>query len=202
MTELQWMDDYGYLSADPTGVYDLGYFEKYLGYSGTVMAEKLTEARLTMVRRQVASRELVDIGIGGGQFVEAAGCFGYDVNPHAIRWLLDRRLWRDPYFMPVKNATCWDSLEHMDRPDLFLERVLEHVFVSIPIFTGIDHVLRSKHFRPKEHFWYFTRNGFVRWMKKNGFRLIDENDEETKLGRETIGSFTFRREPWTSVSSR
>ena len=194
MSDLRWMGDHGYLKVDPSGTYDLGYFEKYVSYTGTAMAEKLTRARLEMVRRWASlGEELVDIGIGGGQFVEAAGCGGYDVNVHAIQWLLNHGLWRDPYFLPVRNATCWDSLEHMDRPDLFLERVLDRLFVSIPIFTGRDHVLRSKHFRPQEHYWYFTRNGLVRWMSERGFDLLEENQAETELGREGIGSFAFRR---------
>jgi hypothetical protein len=54
-------------------------------------------------------------------------------------------------------------------------------------------VLRSKHFRPQEHIWYFTREGLVNAMKACGFSLVAESDFETELGREDIGTFAFRR---------
>jgi hypothetical protein len=55
-------------------------------------------------------------------------------------------------------------------------------------------VLRSKHFRPTEHCWYFTRPGLVFAMKLCGFVLVSESNIETELGREDIGTFAFRRE--------
>ena len=65
------------------------------------------------------------------------------------------------------------------------------LFVSIPVFKDMPHVLRSKHFRPDEHYWYFTGLGFVLYMLRHGFHLIAVDDFETRIGREDIMSFAF-----------
>lgn len=176
--------------------YDKSYFEKYLGYAETPMGVAITRARVDLVRRYAGDEPVVDIGIGCGQFIETRGSAittGYDVNPEAIRWLLDRNLWADPYFKEPVNATCFDSLEHMKRPERFVELVERRLFLSIPIFEDRAHVSRSKHFRPDEHFFYFTRDGLVKWMERLDFILEEENRMETDLGREGIGTFVFKR---------
>lgn len=178
------------------GVYDHHYFEKYEGYAKTPMGELLTRKRIELVTKYIGAAPVVDIGIGCGQFVEMRGRIttcGYDVNPRGIRWLLDRGLWCDPYASEPDHVTCWDSLEHMKRPWSFLECVGSTVFVSLPIFRDEEHVVSSKHFRPDEHFWYFTRDGFVHWMSQEGFLLVEENRMEEDAGREDIGTFVFNR---------
>lgn len=174
--------------------YDRAYFDKYVGYKSNPIGERLMKARADLVLKYTDG-DVVDIGIGSGHFIDVrkGRTFGYDVNPVAIRWLLDRSLWWDPYFRDPDHVTCWDSLEHMARPEAFVRCVKKTVFVSIPIFTGKSHVKRSKHYRPDEHFWYFTRNGFVGWMCRQGFDLLEENGMEIDLGREDIGTFVFRR---------
>lgn len=185
----------GFYPISKNGVYDKPYFEKYVAYSKTPMGLALTQARIDLVERHVASALITDVGIGCGQFVEARGrnTSGYDVNLEGIRWLLDRGLWSDPYCYDLENVTCWDSLEHMRRPWQLLECVRSHVFLSIPIFADIEHLGRSKHFRPDEHYWYFTRDGLVRWMASQGFELLEENRMEEQLGREDIGTFVFKK---------
>jgi len=186
----------GWCDGKPGGRYNKDYWNEYVRRAGTPMGEELTARRIALVGKWLPVGQIVvDIGIGCGQFVETRGpgTWGYDVNPHGVRWLLDRDSWWDPWFIEVNYATCWDSLEHMDRPDLFLQRVTHGVFVSIPIFRDKLHALQSKHFKPDEHFWYFTRDGLVRWMAAKGFELREENRMEEELGREDIGTFYFER---------
>ena len=185
----------GRFDCKPYGLYGQDYWDKYVRYAATPLGEQLTELRIALVAKWVALSAVVDIGIGSGQFVAARGpgTWGYDVNPIGIRWLLDRGIWWDPYFIEAPYVTCWDSLEHMDRPQLLLERVKVGVFVSTPIFRDKIHALKSKHFRPDEHYWYFTRDGLVAWMQKHGFGLIEENRMEEGCGREDIGTFLFTR---------
>ena len=118
-------------------------------------------------------------------------CFGTDVNPRAIRWLEDQGLLWDG--REVHAVTCWDSLEHLPDPSHILNRVTGWVFLSLPVFRDEEHVRESKHFRPTEHYWYFTEDGLVRWMRRQGWRLQDRSDFETVLGREDIGTFAFVR---------
>ena len=173
--------------------YDLAYWDKYVSYRSNPIGEKLMKARADLVGKYTEG-DVVDIGIGSGHFIDVrkSRTFGYDVNPQAIRWLLDRGLWWDPYFRDPDAITCWDSLEHMNRPDALVRCAKNLIFVSIPIFMDAGHAARSKHYRPDEHFWYFTRNGLVGWMKRYGFQLLEENKMETDLGREDIGTFVFK----------
>lgn len=194
---MEWHDELGYgvYPVEQTP-YDLAYFEKYVGYSRTARGVALSDARVELVRRHVGDDPVVDIGIGCGDFIEwrGVGCTaGYDVNPEGVRWLLDRDLWADPYFKDPLNISCFDSLEHLHHPADLVKRVERFVFLSIPIFSGPDHVLRSKHFRKDEHVFYFTRDGLVRWMAALGFALREENKMEEELGREDIGTFVFKR---------
>jgi hypothetical protein len=192
---LQWDEtlERGFYPVDPTGVYDASYFDKYRSYTDTEMGRDITSARVGLVNRHYAG-SVVDIGIGCGDFVQAMpGAFGYDVNPTGIQWLKDRHLWCDPYEFPVNAVTCWDSLEHIKKPELLLNYVRKWVFVSIPIFEDKAHVLRSKHFRPDEHFHYFTHLSFIRFMSDQGFGLVEYNEMESDLGRDGIGTYAFRR---------
>ena len=88
--------------------------------------------------------------------------------------------------------TFWDSLEHMSFPGSILQRC-QTACVSLPIFESRAHVTRSKHWKPGEHIWYWTRNGFAQWAKDQGFDVVATDDFETRLGREGIQAFALRR---------
>lgn len=158
----------------------------------------LTKVRVNLVSAYLRGGKIVDVGIGCGDFVREynalfGGATGYDVNPVGISWLKRRECWRDPYAAPVKHACFWDSLEHIYDPSVLLRNVQETVFVSIPIFTDIDHVRRSKHFRRDEHYWYFTSGGLLHYMKALGWRCVERTWMETDLGREDIETYVFKR---------
>lgn len=173
--------------------YDAAYWAKYVGYAGTTMGRRINGARNALVARYWDGAVL-DVGIGCGQFVEGRpNTRGYDVNPVGMAWLLERDLWTDPYLGVSSAVTLWDVFEHIHEPDKLLENVAQWVFMSLPIFDGPDHVLRSKHYRTDEHVWYFTRRGLLHFMEENGFRCVEHNTAESLLGREDIGSFAFRR---------
>ena len=93
----------------------------------------------------------------------------------------------------------WDSLEHIKKPWEILTQAGPDafVFVSLPIVDGedmLESVLASKHFKPEEHYWYFTREGFMRFAAYCGFEVVHHSDEETKIGRESIETFVLCRE--------
>ena len=141
---------------------------------------------------------LIDVGIGSGAFIELRHerrrtTYGYDVNPAGLRWLEQRALLVDPYLVSFDAMTLWDVLEHIPDFQSLLTNVREWLFLSLPIFRDAEHVLRSKHFKPEEHCWHFTREGLVFAMQLCGFGLVSESMIETELGREDIGTFAFRR---------
>lgn len=185
----------GYYPVTQNGKYGREYWECYVRYKASPIAEQLVAFRIGLTDKYCKGATVVDIGIGSGHFIERrhGKTFGYDANPLGIRWLLDRDLWWDPFIKDPENVTCWDSLEHMARPDLFIDRVRNLVFVSIPMFRDKEHAMASKHFKPEEHYWYWTREGFISWMTNLGFYMLEERHEETQLGREDIGTFAFKR---------
>jgi hypothetical protein len=185
----------GYYPVDPKSTpYDEDYFAKYQVMEVTPLGDALVASRLALVRGRMSPADVIDIGIGSGAFVRAADCEGYDINPCAVSWLRENAKWHDPYDGDkVRAVCCWDSLEHIQIPSVLLNQVSEYVFLSIPIFRDADHVLRSKHFRKDEHYWYFTDLGLKRFMKYHGFDCVEQNAMETVLGREDIGSYVFRR---------
>lgn len=175
--------------------YDEAYFEKYQRYAATPMGRAITEARVDLVRR-FTDRHVVDIGIGCGDFITArlGWTWGYDVNPAGVRWLEEHGRWADPYAGPVESVSLWDTLEHIPDPGALLRNVRQFVFVSLPIVPGAGPPLPTwKHYRTDEHCWYWTRDGFVRWMEAHGFVYRYSCEREVMLGREDIGTFVFMR---------
>lgn len=174
--------------------YDHAYWERYRQLDETEMGRELTNARKLWVARWVGRipASLLDVGIGGGAFVRSTGANGIDVNPSALRWLRDQgKLWDET--CPVYAACFWDSLEHIADLKPLLDKVTTWVFVSMPVYRDVDHVLSSKHFRKDEHCWYFTHLGFLRFMLWHGFTMNGCSYMESDLGREDITTYAFRR---------
>lgn len=173
--------------------YDAAYFSRYEGYAATPMGRALNTARNALVARHWHG-PVVDVGVGCGSFVQSRPqTWGYDINPVAVSWLKARRRWQDPYQGGVMAMTLWDVLEHIPDFATLLENVEERVFVSMPVYIDCEDVLSSRHFRPNEHCWYFTTKGFTTLMRDLGWKLLEMNREETRLGRNGIGSFAFAR---------
>lgn len=173
---------------------EAGYFEHYRKLAGTTMGQALTARRVQFVADNYTG-PLVDVGVGCGAFVEArgGGTYGFDVTEEAIGWLREKGLWWSPHVTPVDAAAFWDSLEHIPEPRKIVDQVRRWLFVSMPIYRGLEHLLKSKHFKPQEHVWYWTRRGLVEWMRDAGFALRSHSTFESDLGREDIESFAFQR---------
>lgn len=193
----------GYYECETAGVYDQAYFDRFAAQADSAVGARLMAARVDLVRRHVgdvacAMRPLLDVGIGSGAFVEAChasqvAAEGYDVNPAGVGWLADRGIFRDLYVGDHRVVTFWDCLEHIRELDRALSHCADWVFVAIPIFRDAAHVLASKHFRRDEHYWYFTRAGFVAFARSQGFAVLDIVATETAIGRDDIETFVLRR---------
>lgn len=189
-----WSEELGYgWHTAPAMHYDSGYFAHYQKLDATPMGAALTKARLELVNKYTDPTPGVDIGIGGGRYVWEAACNGFDVCPDAIEWLHSVGGYVDPSRHSVATITCWDSLEHIPEPEELLAHVREWLFVSMPIYTSMQDVLTSKHYKPGEHLHYWTLGGFIAWCERQGFEVQEVNHAEEELGREGITSFAFRR---------
>lgn len=194
---LLWSPEKGYgWHSRPAMLYSGDYFAHYQKLDNTKMGMLLTRARLELVGKYCKPIDTVDIGIGGGRYVQESGGWGYDVCADAVTWLRDNGYYRNPYsdvMGDVKAITCWDSLEHIPDPRALLAEVREWLFVSLPVFEDADDVLSSKHYKPGEHLWYFSSTGFINWCAEQGFECVEMNRVESDLGREGIMSFAFKR---------
>lgn len=198
--KLWWEQDIGcgYHPVDAT-CYDKEYFDKYVGYESTEVGRGINNFRVRLTKSYDVGTVL-DIGIGSGSYLKllqlsAIRCRGYDINPVGIKWLNKHNLFCDAYEVDeVDTMTFWDSLEHIKDFWKLLDRVKKYVFISIPIFSDKKHIESSKHFRPDEHCWYFTKQCLMDLMAELGFKLCELRDNETtKYGREDILTFVFKR---------
>lgn len=185
-------------------VYNQAYFDNYDKMGETDIGKQLTMTRLALVDRFWHMGPLIDVGVGSLSFLNTRHrycqglTYGWDVNPVAVKILENRELLMNPEDLTPEPEgkpfalTFWDCLEHIKEPDKMLRNV-RWVFCSLPLFEGPAHVLRSKHFKPREHCWYWTRNGLINWMAQRGFTCREHNTAESLLGREDIHSFAFER---------
>lgn len=188
-----WSEERGYgFHSTPAMDYDGGYFANYQALDNKPMGAALTRARLELVGKFVAPNTVLDIGIGGGRFVQESGGYGFDVCTRAVEWLTAANRFRSPEF--GWHSMCfWDSLEHIPDPEKVVAKISKWMFVSMPIYTGMVDVLNSKHYKPGEHLHYWTFDGFISWCAAQGFECMEVNHAETELGREGITSFAFKR---------
>lgn len=181
--------------------YDDGYLPKVESYEGNAIAQAVNAGRCALVLRHlVVGSSVMDIGAGTGAFVREARswgleAFGYDVIPAAARNLQQGGLYADWREQRFDAVTLWDTIEHLERPELVLASVPigSFVFVSVPVFGDLAAIRASRHYRPGEHLYYWTSAGFVQWMERRGFALAEISDHEVKAGRESIGAFAFCR---------
>ena len=177
--------------------YGAEYFEKYVSYEGTPIALALNQFRVELTEKYCNS--VLDIGIGSGEFIKSSKIkiYGFDINPFGVEWLKTRKLYVNPYeeAISVDGWTFWDSLEHFQDPQNILTLVPYcYVFISIPIFKNILEIKDNKHYRPDEHFNYFTTEGLINYMQYSGFQIIEYSDGETQVGRQSIFTFVFIRQ--------
>jgi len=190
---LLWNDQLGIGYLRSNG-YDYGadYWEHYINIRQDEIGRALTEHRFWLLSTYVDPTLNCDVGIGSGQFVERANCKGFDINPSAIAWLKNYGSYGDPYVEKFNSLTLWDVLEHLDDPTELLAST-NILLTSLPIFDGLGYCLKSKHFKPDEHIWYFTHDGVQRYLNSFGFEMVYFDDGETLIGRESIRSYCFRR---------
>lgn len=182
-------------------IYDKATFLRLRERDRSAQAQAINQFRLDLVHKYTGeSDRVLDIGIGAGTFMEKHGnCLGYDINPYAVEMLIKKHLWFDPYTDDFEAAniaavTFFDSLEHIESPSEILNRLKRQlVIVSIPIFYSRQHMMNSKHFKPGEHIWHFTRLQFEAYMAGRRFGIVEERMDETQLGRTDIKTFVLKR---------
>ena len=179
--------------------YDREYFDHYKNLENTNMGLLISKGRVDLVRKY--SQDLVlDTGIGCGSFLSMIGekGFGFDINEVGVRWLMERKKLLNPFLEKTDHITCWtfwDVLEHLPDPSVSLNllKSKDFLFISIPIFNDFSTLKNNKHFKPNEHFYYFSDDGLIEYITKQGFVFMEKDDYEIKLGRQDIYRYVFQK---------
>lgn len=176
--------------------YDDSYFDKCAGYEGSAIAHAINAGRIALVNKYAgANAPVLDVGVGSGEFIRRRPkTFGYDINPKARAWLHGWGRWSED-FAAFEAFTFWDVIEHVPEPECYFSRIRDGswLFASVPIFADLTAIRASRHYRPGEHLYYFTRQGFIDWMARHRFWVVEVQDYETQAGRDSILSFAFRK---------
>jgi 2-polyprenyl-3-methyl-5-hydroxy-6-metoxy-1,4-benzoquinol methylase len=185
---------------DTVRLYGQDYFagQEYLDYrSDEMFLKKNFRVRLDAVLQRRGGGRLLEIGAAYGFFLDLAKEYfdvvGFEVNSEAARYgrdtfgvdirgedLLDSgtRDAEDPFDV----AVMWDVIEHLERPDLMLERVnaLSRLGALLYITTGdigsLVARLRGAKWRmihPPTHLHYFSRMTLQRLLANQGFRVLE-----------------------------
>lgn len=172
------------------------YFDKCNGYAGTEIADRLNFGRVVFVNYFVgADLPVLDVGVGSGEFIRhRPNTWGYDVDQRAAAMLRLTGKWSDD-FSAFRAFTFWDVIEHVEEPRGYFKQMAfgARAFFSIPVFDDLASIRQSRHYRPGEHLYYWTRVGFIDWIRLHGFHMLCVSDFETKAGRDSICSFAFER---------
>ena len=176
--------------------YNGAYFDHYKALEGSEIAKKINTGRIKLVNDNAGwQRPVLDIGIGSGEFIKRRpNTYGYDINPTAQAWLKENELWRDD-LSQFRAFSMWDVIEHVRCPSDYLDWMPKGswLFLSIPVFHDLSRVRQSKHYKPNEHFYYFTPRGLIDWLSLYGFRLVERSKFESQW-RDKIESFALQRE--------
>lgn len=186
--------------------YGTDHYELLKSYEDKAICREITDGRIKLVSKYCRYSNILDVGCGTGYFIKKYSAktryfaFGYDVLKKTVKWLKQESRYIDPYeYLPefIDGITLWDVFEHLPEPTELLKTIRrkKYLFLSIPIFGEIteEAIKASKHYRPKEHLFYFSYPGLVEYMKDAGFDLIEMQDFEIKAGRESIYSFVFQK---------
>lgn len=181
--------------------YDADYLAKCQAYEGSEIARKVHAGRCALLARHLSDGAAVlDIGAGSGAFVRDAASWGFDakgfdVIPETAERLRAEKVYSDDVGS-FEAVTLWDVIEHMEVPEICLKSIRKgaHLFVSVPVFGDLRAIRASRHYRPGEHLYYWTAQGFIDWMALYGFRLLEQSTHETDAGRDSIGAFAFCRD--------
>lgn len=179
-----------------TAEYDEDYWKKCAGYEGSAISDKIHAGRIDLVARYAGDALACDVGIGSGEFIrQRPGTKGIDINPKAIDWLKSNGLLAND-LSGFDAVTFWDVIEHVPEPQRYLGSIKtgSWAFFSVPIFKDLFRIRESRHYRPGEHLYYWTEEGFIGWLRAYGFFVYEVSSFESDAGRDMIYSFAARKE--------
>jgi len=153
--------------------------------------------RLKQLRQRCAGGRLLEIGSAYGFFLDLAREYfevvGFEVNADAVRHgreAFDVDIRTDDFLQasvsdiggPVDVTVMWDVLEHLQRPDCFLDHIRELSQPDALLYITTGDIgsrvsrLRGRNWRmihPPSHLHYFSRSTISRLLANHGFAVKD-----------------------------
>jgi 2-polyprenyl-3-methyl-5-hydroxy-6-metoxy-1,4-benzoquinol methylase len=173
--------------------YTEGMYSDYLGDRSAI--HRNAGRKLSRLARLTAGRELLDIGCATGFFLEKARAEGWSVRGLEVSQYASEYARRNlglevqtgsivslPNGLPkVDVVTMWDTIEHLDRPDLALQnirRLLRPDGVLVFSTGDYDSVLRRvtgkrwRLFADPTHNFFFTKDTLRRMLEQAGYQIL------------------------------
>lgn len=142
---------------------------------------KDVKAKFALVKKYIQKGKLLDIGFTDVSLLDKIKkmAYGFSINPAAINWLLNKKLYYNPYNSDLSEfsvVTFWDSLQNIINPSLILSKVIKDqlIIVSTPIIEDLSQLNTSDHLKINENLYYWTRESFLWFMNSHGFDFIEE----------------------------
>ena len=183
-------------SLKPDELYDEAYFSgaEYADYlRDRDVLERNFNARLKEVRRFHTNGKLIEVGCAYGYFLNLARRYfsvrGFDIAESALEHA------RNVFGLPVDNAefvdaniepnsvdvvVMWDTIEHLLRPDLVVEKAADSLKQGGSLFLTTGDIgsilarIRGKNWRlihPPSHLHYFNKDTIRRFLEGFGFEI-------------------------------
>ncbi|MCK4307109.1 adenylyltransferase/cytidyltransferase family protein [candidate division WOR-3 bacterium] len=175
--------------------YNLDYWEILLKQNSKT-AQEICELRWSFVAC-VAPLIILDYGCGPGWF-RAFRPTGVEVDTYDIAPWPQTGILHDHYDL----ITFWDVFEHIRDLDSLIPLFgkARNIAMTIPILPKGKKLKEWKHYKPGEHFHYFSKDSIVSVMDQYGFKKVKEGWPEVDCGiRENIYSILFQAKKKTVV---
>lgn len=167
------------------GIYGREYFEKYAALAHTPLGRAIYTSRWALISRfcqspkETSYLNVLDYGSGPGSF-NAHGPdnfikFNFDINPSCGFTELPKE--------KIDILTLWDSIEHI--PNFYgtiKELNSDWLFITTPnLESVVKPVQHWKHYRPREHIYYFDRHSLDVILTDLGYQIVEMNFDEGQL---------------------
>ncbi len=176
--------------------YDIDYWDLMVRLN-TQHAEQICNIRWNFVK-DINPKTVLDFGCGMGHF-RAFRPDGVEVDTYDVGGWPQTGIHHSQYDL----VTFWDVIEHIKhlkslRPVL---KMATHVAVTVPIKPEGRKSLKGwKHYKPGEHYHYFSIKSLKDWFDSEGFEFVSGGWPEEECGiREDIFSGLFRAKKRTVV---